>query len=60
MAFLHYAKSEYGGQYWHALPREIAQFWRRVMVRQCQYGEIGRFFVCPAEQRQVERTKDDF
>jgi hypothetical protein len=33
MAFLQYAKSEYGGQYWHALPREIAQFWRRVMVR---------------------------
>jgi hypothetical protein len=33
MAFLQYAKSKYEGQYWHALPREIAKFWKRAMVR---------------------------
>lgn len=27
--FLRYIKSEYEGQYWHALPREIAHFWKK-------------------------------
>jgi hypothetical protein len=27
--FLEYIKAKYEGQYWHALPREIASFWRR-------------------------------
>jgi len=26
--FLEYIRSRYEGQYWHALPREIARFWR--------------------------------
>ena len=26
--FLTYVKEEYRGQYWHVLPRELAQFWR--------------------------------
>lgn len=26
--FLEYIKSRYEGQYWHALPREMARFWR--------------------------------
>lgn len=27
--FLEYIKSRYEGQYWHALPKEIAEFWRK-------------------------------
>ena len=26
--FLKYVKEKYAGQYWHALPREVARFWR--------------------------------
>jgi len=29
---LDYIKSKYEGQYWHALPWEMAQFWKRKMV----------------------------
>jgi hypothetical protein len=25
--FLEYVKSRYEGEYWHALPREVARFW---------------------------------
>jgi hypothetical protein len=28
LSFLHYLKDNYKGQYWNALPSEIAQFWR--------------------------------
>ena len=31
--FLMYVKEKYHGQYWHALPREIARFWRENMVK---------------------------
>lgn len=31
---LEYVKSRYEGQYWHALPREIADFWRGAKIRQ--------------------------
>lgn len=27
--FLSHVQDEYGGQYWHALPRDLARFWRR-------------------------------
>ena len=27
-AFLDYVKQRYEGQYWHALPRDMARFWR--------------------------------
>ena len=30
--FLEYIKSKYYGQYWHALPSQIAHFWRENMV----------------------------
>jgi hypothetical protein len=30
--FLEYIKSEYEGQYWHALPKEMASFWINNMV----------------------------
>jgi hypothetical protein len=30
--FLDYAKSKYKGKYWHALPKEIARFWKEKMV----------------------------
>ena len=30
--FLKYVKSEYEGQYWHALPSDVAEFWRSTMV----------------------------
>jgi len=29
--FLEYINRNYEGQYWHALPREMAQFWRKTM-----------------------------
>ena len=31
--FLQHIKSEYKGQYWHALPRDVARFWRETMVK---------------------------
>jgi peptidoglycan/xylan/chitin deacetylase (PgdA/CDA1 family) len=31
--FLQYVKSKYGGQYWHVLPKDIADFWLSNMVR---------------------------
>ena len=30
--FLDYIKSKYEGQYWHALPKEMARFWKQKMV----------------------------
>jgi len=30
--FLKYIKTKYEGRYWHALPKEMARFWRRTMV----------------------------
>lgn len=30
--FLKYISKRYEGEYWHVLPREIAEFWRRTMV----------------------------
>jgi len=30
--FLKYVKSKYEDQYWQALPREVAQFWKQAMV----------------------------
>jgi hypothetical protein len=29
---LDYVKTKYEGQYWHALPKEIARFWKQKMV----------------------------
>ncbi len=29
--FLEYLKTRYAGQYWHALPRDVARFWRNAM-----------------------------
>ena len=31
--FLEYIKSKYQGQYWHALPKDMARFWREGMVK---------------------------
>jgi len=30
--FLHYVKSKYEGQYWHALPKEVARFWKGTVL----------------------------
>ena len=30
---LNYVKTKYEGQYWHALPREVARFWRESLQR---------------------------
>jgi peptidoglycan/xylan/chitin deacetylase (PgdA/CDA1 family) len=32
-SFLEYIKADYANQYWHALPREMARFWREKMVQ---------------------------
>lgn len=34
---LNYIKSEYAGQYWHVLPREMAQFWKTAMYTTEQF-----------------------
>ena len=31
--FLEYAKNKYKGQYWNVLPRELARFWKKTMVK---------------------------
>jgi len=28
--FLEYVKTEYKGQYWHALPRQVARYWKQI------------------------------
>ena len=35
--FLEHITSKYAGQYWHALPRDIARFWSETMVRKSEY-----------------------
>lgn len=40
--FLEYIKSRYAGQYWHVLPRELAQFWRKTMLREANAVTSGR------------------
>lgn len=34
IAFLDYIKNKYAGQYWHALPLELAQLWKERMAKQ--------------------------
>lgn len=36
--FLNYIKSNYAGQYWHALPKDIARFWSETMVQKNESG----------------------
>ena len=31
--FLEYVREKYKGQYWHALPREMARFWVNKVVK---------------------------
>lgn len=42
--FLKYVKSRYGGQYWHALPRDVAEFWLKEMAHHstgpCPGGDL--------------------
>ena len=35
--FLEHIKSKYAGQYWHALPRDMARFWSETMVQKSGY-----------------------
>ena len=35
--FLEHITSKYAGQYWHALPRDIARFWSETMVQKSGY-----------------------
>ena len=36
MDFLAYVRSQYAGQYWHVLPREMARFWLRAVPAESQ------------------------
>ena len=38
--FLEHVRDNYKGQYWHALPRDIAKFWREEMVKKT--GKLER------------------
>ena len=37
--FLSYIKGKFEGQYWHALPREMAHFWKEKMVKKHAAGD---------------------
>lgn len=39
---LNYIKQRYKGMYWHVLPREIAEFWRKNMVNSFDKGVLGK------------------
>ncbi len=39
--FLEYVVSRYDGQYWHALPRDVAKFCRRNLVSEAEMTERG-------------------
>jgi len=30
--FLRYIKEKFSGKYWHALPKEMAQFWKETVI----------------------------
>jgi len=49
--FLAYATSSYEGQFWHALPREIAGFWENSPLN----TEQGKHFTSPPTQSVLER-----
>lgn len=38
--FLRYIQREYAGEYWQALPGEVAEFWRTAMVSQSGHEEV--------------------
>lgn len=40
--FLGYVEEEYAGQYWHALPRDLAEFWRNAMVKVERFPRLQR------------------
>ena len=41
--FLHYVRDKYAGQYWHALPKEMARFWKeKMVVNRNQNSKIGK------------------
>ena len=40
-AFLEYLKSRYYGRYWHALPRDVAGFWKSAFPADAAYGYDG-------------------
>ena len=40
-SLLEYVSSRYGGRYWHALPRDVAHFWRTTFPRDAAYGYDG-------------------
>lgn len=35
--FLEYIKDKYDGQYWHALPKNMAHFWKERIVQKSGY-----------------------
>ncbi|MFW5813067.1 MAG: hypothetical protein ACOCXC_01965 [Fibrobacterota bacterium] len=39
--FLNYVANNYDGEYWHALPRDIARFCKRTMVSDSEFGGRG-------------------
>ena len=40
--FLFYIKTRYENQYWHALPREIAQFWAKKMKNTLKTKDVHK------------------
>ncbi len=39
---INYIKQRYKGMYWHVLPREIAEFWKKNMVKSFDKGVLGK------------------
>lgn len=44
--FLDYVKTQYEGQYWHVLPREMARFWKQSYARHHQHQQWHREYPC--------------
>ena len=45
--FLNYIKNKYDGQYWQALPREVASFWKETMVSVDIWGTVFQKYALP-------------
>ena len=41
LQLLEFLSSKYGDAYWHALPREVAAYWRQTMVNKPGQGSVG-------------------
>jgi peptidoglycan/xylan/chitin deacetylase (PgdA/CDA1 family) len=46
--FLEYIKTKYAGQYWHVLPRDLAAFWRKSVIKDERIDHPVKFVLTAA------------